>query len=96
MTGDDGTLERMKQELDRWRTSFDALRVQARLGRMEARDRIREERERLGPVMRDARERLARLVEEGGAETRRVGESVLAGWNELQRKYSELGREDAD
>ncbi len=89
----DTTLDRMRKELDEWRARLDHMRVQANLGRKEARDKLHELGERLDPAWRKAKDTLDGVVESGATEARTLGKSLLAGWDELRRTHRELSRE---
>jgi hypothetical protein len=87
------TLERLKAELKEWRASFDHLRVQANLGRKDARDKLRELGDRLDPAWQRAKGTLDEVVKSGTTEARTLGKSLLAGWEEVRRTHRTLARE---
>jgi len=93
MSDDNKTLERLKAELDVWRGRLDHLRVQADLGRMEARDKLRELEQRMDPVLREADQLLGDVLSRATGEARTLGRSLLAGWDELRRTHRDLTRE---
>lgn len=89
----DSTLDRLKAELDDWRSRLDQLRVQANLGGMEARDKLDEISQRLEPAWKKARGTIDGIVRDGASEARTMGKSLLAGWDELRRTHRDLTRE---
>lgn len=89
----DKTLERLRTELRDWRARVDHLRVQANLGRKEARDKLQELEERLEPAWRKSKRTLDEIVASGASEARTLARSLLAGWDELRRTHRELSRE---
>lgn len=93
MNDDKKTLDRLRADLDEWRGKLDHLRVQANLGRKEARDRLHELDERLSPAVQKASKRLEEVVANGSDEVRTLGKSLLAGWDELRRTHRDLSRE---
>ena len=72
-------IERLKEQLTAWRARIDHLRVQANLGKMEARDELRALGERLEPEWRDAKRVLDSIVESGTTEARALEKSVAGG-----------------
>ncbi len=86
-------LEKLQTELSQWRTRLDELRVQANLGKREARDELNELGERLEPTFRKAKKVVDDAVTSGAAEARTIGKSLLAGWEEVRRAHRELSDE---
>ena len=93
MSEDMKTIERLRADLGEWRARLEHARVQANLGRKEARDHLHELDERLAPAFQEARRRLERIAASGAGEARTLGQSLLAGWEELRRTHRELSRE---
>jgi hypothetical protein len=89
----DKTLDRLRSELDDWQARLDNLRVQAKLGKMEARDQLLELVSRLEPTFREAETRLEEIAASGSKEARILGKSLLAGWRELLRTHRESSAE---
>lgn len=89
------TLERMRAELDEWRARLDRLRLQTHLGKMEARDKLRELGLRMDPAWRRARRQLDAVGAGSAAEARALAASLRAGWDELRRTHRELTRESS-
>lgn len=85
----------LRGELDRWRARLDELRLQANLGKMEARDRLDDLEQRLQPAYQTATRRLSEVVDDGKEEARVLAKSLQAGWKELLETHREL-RERAD
>ena len=85
--------ERLRSELDGWRARFDHLRVQVGLGKLEARDKLRELERQLRPALDDARGKLDALARGGATEVRVLAKSLRAGYEELLRTHAELSRE---
>ena len=83
-------LERLRAELAAWRERLGGARVQAKLGRMEAADRLHELGERFEPVWTKAKRQLEAVIESGSQEARTLAKSLLAGWRELRRAHREL------
>lgn len=89
----DKTLDRLRAELDEWHARLDHLRVQASLGKMEARERLHELDAKLRPSIQKATRRLDELAGSGKDEVRTLAHSLRAGWEELWRTHRELTRE---
>ncbi len=85
--------ERLRDELQHWRTRVDELRVRAHLGSMEFRDKLEETGDTLEPVARSAARRLEQLGRNGAEEVRSVVRSLRAGWDEVRRTHRELARD---
>lgn len=96
MSNDKSTLERLKSELAELRASLEHMRVQASLGRSEARDRLDALERRLDPAFQKAKRALDEILASGTAEARTLSRSLLAGWEELRRTHRELSREAED
>ena len=93
MSEENKTLARLRADLDEWRTRLDEARVQAKLGRMEARDKLQEFEKRLTPTLEKARKSLDEVVTSGTSEAKVIGKSLLAGWDELRHTHEDLSRE---
>ena len=86
-------LDKLREELDGWRTRLDQLRLQANLGKMELRDKLQELGERIEPAHRRAMKRLSELAKDGASEAQILSRSLQAGWDQLRRTHRDLSRE---
>lgn len=84
------TLDELRADLERWRGKVEHLRVQASLGRMELRDKVRELGEEIAPVHARAKEQIGKLLESGVEEAGRVARSLQSGWEEVLRSHRDL------
>ena len=80
-------LDKVNQELDRWRTRMGELRVRAKLGEMDLRDRHPEVFEEFESAFRSAGESLHSLKETGDSAFRGMIEGAEAGWEELRSSF---------
>ena len=91
--GERDELDGLRRELERWRTRLGELRVQAHLGGMELKDKLREAGDALEPACRDAQERLSDLARGGKDEVDALVRSLQAGWDALLKTHRDLGHE---
>ncbi len=86
------TVEGLKADLEQWRARLDRLRVQADLGKKDARDKLRAFEDRLEPAFDKAKQQIDDVASSGAAEARVIARSLRAGWKEVQKTHSELTR----
>lgn len=86
------TVEGLKADLEQWRARLERLRVQANLGKKDARDKLRAFEDRLEPAFDKAKQHIDDVASSGAAEARTIAQSLRAGWKEVQRTHAELTR----
>ncbi len=86
------TVEGLKADLEQWRARLDRLRVQADLGKKDARDKLRAFEDRLEPAFDKAKQQIDEVAASGAAEARVIARSLRAGWKEVQKTHGELTR----
>jgi hypothetical protein len=72
-----------------WKRRFQELRVKAKLGSMEMRDKERKWIEEFEPAYQEAMKKLAEAQAAAGAEAKALRSGIEAGWRELRRAYGE-------
>lgn len=83
-------LQRVRGEMEKWQATFDEVRLQAGLGKMELREKRDEVLRAFDGSYREARERIDEVRGEAQGEVENLRKSVEAGWAELRRTYEEL------
>ncbi|MFG0320233.1 MAG: hypothetical protein ACF8XB_23370 [Planctomycetota bacterium JB042] len=80
--------KKMNDELSKWRTRLDELRVKANLGKLEAREKLEEFEE----AYERAANRLREWKEKGEVEWDATTSALEAGWEKLRQTYHEVKR----
>lgn len=89
-------IDRLKQDLETWRTRLDEVKVKASLAKLEAKDGSAETLDRFERRYAEARETLREWKESGRVEWTAATESLRAGWEQARDTYRELkARRDA-
>lgn len=81
--------QRLEKELADWRTRMDEVRVRAKLGSMELRDKEREAIDAFEPAYEKAMARLKEAGDAAGAEAKAARAGIEAGWRELRRVWED-------
>lgn len=84
--------EKLERELADWRRRMEELRVKAKLGAMELRQKEREVIEAFEPAYDAAMAKLGEAREAAGAEAKAARAGLEAGWRELRRAWEEARR----
>ncbi len=86
------TIEGLKADLDQWRGRLERLRVQANLGKKDARDKLRDLEDRLETAFDKAKRKLDEVAEDGATEAKVAVKSLRAGWKQVRKTHAELSR----
>ena len=81
--------DKLEQELADWKRRLQELRVKAKLGSLEMRDKERKLIEEFEPAYEEAMKKLAQVQQAAGAEAKALRSGLEAGWRELRRAYGE-------
>ena len=83
-------------EYESMRARLEHLRIQANLGKMEARAKLDELGRAMEPAYRRAKSTLSELAKSGAQESVRLAKSMQAGWEELMETHRELVRKSKE
>ncbi|HVS19025.1 MAG TPA: hypothetical protein VMT18_10530 [Planctomycetota bacterium] len=81
--------EKMERELADWKQRMEVLRMKAKLGSMELRDKEREVINAFEPAYEKAMVRLKEAGEAAEFEAKAARTGIEAGWRELRRVWEE-------
>ena len=86
-------LKKLEEEAAEWRTTLDTLKVRAKLGKMELRDKADELSKTFDDAYGQAKERIDKLRQEGGDRFSAGAKGMEAAWEELKKTYRDVRSE---
>lgn len=81
--------DKLEKELADWRAKLEQLRLKAKLGTMELRDKEKELAEQFEPAYSNAMKKLDEWRANAGDEAKAMRTGLEAGWRELRKVYTD-------
>ena len=86
----DDIKKRLEKEIGEWQSTLDTLRMRAKLGQMELRDKGEEFGKSFDKAYSEARKKIVELRNDGGQQFEAVSKGLEAAWEKLRDTYKDV------
>jgi hypothetical protein len=82
--------KKLEREIGEWQSTLDTLRMRAKLGQMELRDKSEELGKTFDRAYGEAKKKIDVLRKEGGQQLEAVSKGLEAAWDKLRDTYRDV------
>ncbi len=92
----DDIKKKLEREISEWQSTLETLRMRAKLGQMELRDKSEEYGKTFDKAYQEARKKIGELRRDGGQQFEAVSKGLEAAWDKLRDTYNDVRQQQQE